>query len=323
MEVFQGPWSNFLDFRDSAITVGSFDGIHLGHQQILNRLVEGAKAQRLRSVVVTFEPHPRLVLTDSREPIHLLTPTEEKLELLRNWPLDLVCVLRFDKTASELSPRDFVQIVLKGRMGLKRIVIGYNHAFGKNRGGDRESLIAFSREMDFQVDTLNPVEVDGLIVSSSIIRGLLKEGEVALAAALLGRRYSLAGKVVPGAARGKRLKFPTANLAVSNTTKLLPADGVYCGLVRRQGYLLPAAVSIGVNPTFPGAKRTVEAHIIGFDGDLYGQNLEIQLVQWIRSERKFASESELSEQIAQDVNRSLSILESSDLLNKACGECQA
>ncbi|MFH1009833.1 MAG: bifunctional riboflavin kinase/FAD synthetase [bacterium] len=323
MEVFQGPWSNFLDSRDSAMTVGSFDGIHLGHQQILNRLVEGAKAQRLRSVVVTFEPHPRLVLIDSREPISLLTPTEEKLELLRNWPLDLVCILRFDKTASELSPRDFVQVVLKGRMGLKRIVIGYNHAFGKNRGGDRESLIAFSREMDFQVDILNPVEVDGLIVSSSKIRALLKKGEVALAATLLGRRYSLAGRIVQGAARGKRLKFPTANLTVSAATKLLPADGVYCGLVRRQGDLLPAAISIGANPTFPGARRSVEAHIIGFDGDLYGQNLEIQLVHWIRSERKFATEKELSQQIGQDVSRSLAILESFALLKKTWGECRA
>ncbi len=320
MEIFQGPWSNFLDYRDSAITVGSFDGIHLGHQQILNRLVECVKAQRLRSVVVTFEPHPRLVLVDSREPIRVLTPIEEKLELLRSWPIDLLCVLRFDKTASELSPRDFAQVVLKGRMGLKRIVIGYNHAFGKNRGGDRESLIAFSRELDFQMDVLNPVEVDGLIVSSSKIRSLLKQGDVARAATLLGRRYALKGKVVRGAARGKRLKFPTANLTVSDATKLIPADGVYCGLTCVQGELLPTAISIGSNPTFPDATHTVEAHLIGFDGDLYGRDMNLELVQRIRPQRKFESENELTGQIEKDVSESLAILEEHTLLNKTCVE---
>jgi riboflavin kinase/FMN adenylyltransferase len=320
MEIFRGPWANFLDYRDSAITVGSFDGIHLGHQQILNRLIECAKAQRLRSVVVTFEPHPRLVLSDSREPIRVLTPMEEKLELLRSWPIDLLCILRFDKTASELSPRDFVQVVLKGRMGLKRIVIGYNHAFGKNRGGDRESLIAFSQELDFQVDVLNPVEVGGLIVSSSKIRSLLKQGDVTRAASLLGRRYLLKGKVVRGAARGKRLKFPTANLVLSDTTKMIPADGVYCGLTCLQGELLPAAISIGSNPTFSDDARSIEAHFISFDGDLYGRDLTLEFVQWIRPQQRFDTENELTEQIEKDVSQTLAILEEQALLNKTCVE---
>jgi len=316
MEIFQGPWSNFLDYRDSAITVGSFDGIHLGHQQILQRLIDGAKGQRLRSVVATFEPHPRLVLADSREPIHLLTTTEEKIQLLRNWSIDLLCILQFDRTASELSPLDFVQIVLKGRMGLKRIVIGYNHAFGKNRGGDRESLITFSRELDFQVDVLNPVEIGGVIVSSSKVRSLLRQGDVARAAELLGRRYSLKGKVVQGYARGKRLSFPTANLALSNAVKLIPANGVYCGLVRARGEIFPAAISIGTNPTFSDARHSIEAHLIGFDGDLYGEVLEIEFVHWLREERKFAGERELAHQIGEDVQQSLAILEEYALLNK-------
>jgi riboflavin kinase/FMN adenylyltransferase len=316
MEIFRGPWSSFLDYRDSAITVGSFDGVHLGHQQILQRLIEGAKGQRLRSVVVTFEPHPRLILADSREPIHLLTPTEEKIELLRNWPIDLLCILQFDRTASELSPLDFVQIVLKGRMGLKRIVIGYNHAFGKNRGGDRESLITFSRELDFQVDVLNPVEVGSVIVSSSKVRSLLRQGEVARAAELLGRRYAVKGKVVRGHARGKKLNFPTANLAALNAAKLIPANGVYCGLGRTRGEIFPAAISIGVNPTFSDARHSVEAHLIGFEGDLYGEILEIEFVHWLREERKFASERELADQISQDVQQSLATIEEYALLNK-------
>ncbi len=316
MEIFQGPWSNFLDYRDSAITVGSFDGIHLGHQQILQRLIDGAKGQRLRSVLVTFEPHPRLVLADSREPIHLLTTTDEKIVLLRHWPIDLLCILQFDRTASELSPLDFVQIVLKGRMGLKRIVIGYNHAFGKNRGGDRESLITFSRELDFQVDVLNPVEIGGVIVSSSKVRSLLRQGDVARAAELLGRRYSLKGKVVQGYARGKRLSFPTANLALSSAVKLIPANGVYCGLVHARGEIFPAAISVGTNPTFADARHSIEAHLISFNGNLYGEILEIEFVHWLREERKFADERELADQIGKDVQQSLATLEEYALLNK-------
>lgn len=317
MEIFQGPWSNFVDFRGSAITVGSFDGVHLGHQRILRQLVESAEAQRLRSVVVTFEPHPRLVVEDTREPIRVLTPTEEKIEILRSWPIDLLCILRFDKTASELSPRDFVQVVLKGRMGLKRMVIGYDHAFGKNRAGDRESLIAFSRELDFQVDVLNPVKVADLIVSSSKVRSLLRRGGVAHVAELLGRRYSLRGIVGRGSARGKRLTFPTANLTVSGTAKLVPANGVYCAVARLGDESFPAAVSIGTSPTFPGAKYSVEAHLISFDADLYGQTLEIEFVRWLRQEQKFASERELASQIGKDVQQTLAILEEYTLLNKA------
>jgi len=317
MDIFFGPWSNFVDCRDSALTVGSFDGIHRGHQKIFKRLLESAKAQRLRSVVVTFEPHPRLVVPDSRQAIKLLTPTEEKIELLRKWPIDLLCVFRFDKTISELSHQDFAKIVLKGRIGLKRIVIGYNHAFGKNRGGDRESLIALSRELDFQVEVLNPVEVGDTIVSSTKVRDKLNRGDVMQAAELLGYRYALAGNVVSGFARGKQLKFRTANLQLADHTKLIPAEGVYCGVAHVEKQIFPAAISIGKNPTFSDKKQSIEAHLIGFDGSLYDQTLKIEFVQWLREPRKFASETDLSKQIGEDVKQSLTILEDQAILNKA------
>ncbi len=317
MEIFFGPWSSFIDSRDSALTVGSFDGIHLGHQKIFKRLLESAKAQRLRSVVVTFEPHPRLVVPDARQEIKLLTPTEEKIEILREWPIDLLCVLRFDKTISELSHQDFTKIVLKGRIGLKRIVIGYNHAFGKNRGGDRESLIALSRELDFQVEVLNPVEVGDIIVSSSKVRNILNQGDVTQAAELLGYRYALRGSVISGSARGKRLKFPTANLQLSDDIKLIPADGVYCGVAHVEEQHYPAAISVGKNPTFPDEKRSIEAHLIGFDGNLYDQTLKLEFVQWLRESRKFSTETDLSKQISEDVKQCLSILEDQAIFNKA------
>ena len=317
MEIFFGPWSNFIDTRDSALTVGSFDGIHLGHQKIFKRLLDSAKAQRLRSVVVTFEPHPRLVVPDQRQAIKLLTPTEEKIELLRKWPIDILCILRFDKTISELSHQEFVKIILKGRIGLKRIVIGYNHAFGKNRGGDRESLIALSRELDFQVEVLNPVEVGDTIVSSSKVRHQLNQGNVARAAELLGYRYALRGRVISGASRGKRLKFPTANLELSDKAKLIPADGVYCGIAHVEGQHYPAAISIGKNPTFADDKASIEAHLIGFDGHLYDQMLEIEFVRWLRESRAFPTETDLSKQIAEDVKQSLAILEDQAIFNRA------
>lgn len=317
MEIFFGPWSNIIDTRDSALTVGSFDGIHLGHRKIFKRLIDSAKAQGLRSVVVTFEPHPRLVVPDSRQTIKLLTPTEEKIEILREWPIDLLCVLRFDKSISELSHQDFTKIILKGRIGLKRIVIGYNHAFGKNRGGDRESLIALSRELDFQVDVLNPVEVGDIIVSSTKVRNTLNQCDVAQAAELLGYRYTLRGRVISGSARGKRLKFPTANLQLFDKTKLIPADGVYCGIAHVEGQHYPAAISIGKNPTFKGEKQSIEAHIIGLDGNLYDQTLEIEFVQWLREARKFSSETDLSEQIGKDVKQSLAIIEDQTISNRA------
>ena len=308
MDIFRGSWSNFTDVRDSVITVGMFDGVHQGHRAILQRVVESAQQQSLRSALITFDSHPRDVVHDGSATVPLLTTTEEKLELLKETGLNLVMVIHFDHSLSHLSPTDFVQIILKGRVGMRRIVIGYNHAFGKNRTGDRETLIAMSRTIGFSVEVVNPVRVNEQIISSSFLRGLGSQGLVAEAALGLGRYYSVRGLVVHGFGRGKRLNCPTANLGLIRPEKLSPHDGIYAGLARLGAETFPAAISIGYNPTFAEGKHSLEAHLINFDRDIYGEELEIQFVERIRSERKFSSETELSAQIHHDVEVAAGIL---------------
>jgi riboflavin kinase / FMN adenylyltransferase len=301
MEIFRGSWSSFADVRDSAITVGLFDGLHRGHRAILDVLTQAAKAQSLRSVVLTFDTHPRDVLREGAIPVPLLTTLEEKLELLAAAKVDLTMVLQFDQTLAKMSPADFVQIILKGRIGMRKIVVGFNHGFGKDRAGDRETLIAMTKSLGFSVDVVNPAHLGEAIVSSTYLRELISRGDVAQAADGLGRFYSVRGIIVHGMGRGKRLHWPTANLGAITAGKLCPRDGIYAGLAYVRGETHPAAISSGFNPTFAEGRHSVEAHLIGFDDDIYDELLEISFVDHLRTEKKFTSEQELSAQIAEDV----------------------
>jgi riboflavin kinase/FMN adenylyltransferase len=216
-----------------------------------------------------------------------------------------------------LSPADFVQIILKGRVGMRRIIIGYNHAFGKNRTGDRETLIAMSRTIGFSVEVVNPVRINEQIISSSYLRGLVTQGAVAEAALGLGRYYSIRGVVIHGFSRGKRLNCPTANLGLIKPEKLSPHDGIYAGLARLGGETYPAAISIGYNPTFGEGKHSLEAHLLNFDREIYGEELELQFVERIRSEKKYSSEADLAAQIHKDVEIVSGILSERGLLRVA------
>jgi len=315
MIVFRGSWSNFTDVRDSVVTVGLFDGLHLGHRAIIEHVVTAARAQSLRSVLLTFDAHPRDVLKQGSAPVPLLTTLEEKLALLGDSGLDLTLVIHFDHGLSRMSAGDFVQIVLKGRIGMRKIVVGFNHGFGKHRSGDRETLIAMSRSLGFSVDVVNPACIGETIISSSGVREMIAEGEVERAAEALGRNYSVCGVVVHGFGRGQRLGWPTANLGLIGQGKLSPRDGIYAGLAKVKGEAYPAAISIGYNPTFTEAKHSVEAHLIEFDGDIYDEEVELEFVARIRNERKFGSEDELSAQISDDVKSAVEILESRGLLS--------
>lgn len=308
MDIFRGSWANFNDSRDSIVTVGSFDGLHIGHRVLIDRITELARAQNRRSVVVTFDTHPRHVVRDERGPVPLLTTSDEKLDLLAQTGVDLAMLIHFDQGVAEMSPEDFVQMILCGRIGMKKIVIGYNHAFGKARRGDRESLIAMSRDMGFSVDVVNPVRVGDRIISSTYLRGLIREGQVAKAAEGLGRYYSIRGVVVRGFGRGKRLHWPTANLGLIKPDKLAPKDGIYAGVATIRGAAKPAAVSIGYNPTFAEGKHSLEAHLIQFDAEIYDEEIEVGFVERIRSEMKFSSEEDLSQQIGEDVKRAERLL---------------
>jgi riboflavin kinase/FMN adenylyltransferase len=301
MEIFRGSWSNFTDVCDSVVTVGFFDGLHLGHRAILDHVTGAAKAQALRSVVLTFDTHPRDVIHEPGGRLQLLTTLEEKLDLLAEVGMDLVLVVHFDHGLAQMSPNDFVQIILKGRIGMRKIAIGYNHGFGKHRTGDRETLIAMSRSLGFTVDVVNPVHLGEAIVSSTYVRELVASGRVVEAGQCLGRYYSVRGVVIHGYGRGRRLGWPTANLGLIAPGKLSPRDGIYSGLAKVRGEVFPAAISVGNNPTFAEAKHSVEAHLIDFDADIYDEVLEIRFVERIRSEKRFGSEAELSAQIGEDV----------------------
>lgn len=301
MEIYRGSWSNFTAVRDSVVTVGFFDGVHIGHRAILDRLTEAAHAQGLRSVVVTFDAHPRDVLRDSGTPIKLLTTVEEKLALLADSGVDLTMVIHFDHVLSQMSAGDFVQIVLKGRIGMRKIVVGFNHGFGKQRTGDRETLIALSKTLGFSVDVVNPTRAGETIISSTYLRDVIGDGYVEKAAAGLGRFYAVRSTVVHGFGRGRRLGWPTANLGLIAPGKLCPRDGIYAGLATVRGETHAAAISSGFNPTFAEGRHSIEAHLLDFDADIYDELLELQFVERIRGEKKFASESELSAQIGEDV----------------------
>ncbi|RQV99573.1 bifunctional riboflavin kinase/FAD synthetase [bacterium] len=311
MDIFRGSWSAFSDLRDSAVTVGSFDGVHVGHREVIARLVKTAREHDLRSVVITFETHPRDVMDSVDYPVPLLTTTEEKLDLLAETGVDLTMVLQFDHSLGELAPRDFVQVVLAGRIGMKKIVIGFNHAFGKGRQGDRESLIALSREIGFTVEVVNPTRIGDIIISSTKLRRMVIEGDLIGAAKGLNRYYTLSGTVIHGFGRGKRLGYPTANLGLIQSNKLPPKDGIYAGFgLLENGESYPAAISIGYNPTFGEGKHSLEAHLIGFDGDIYDQKLRLNFVQRIRGEEKYDAESELIRAIRKDIETISKLLKS-------------
>jgi riboflavin kinase/FMN adenylyltransferase len=316
MDIFRGTWSNFTDVKDSVVTVGTFDGVHAGHRAIIQRVVESANLQGLRSVLITFDTHPRHVVHDGNAPVPLLTTIEEKLALLAPTGLHLAMILHFDHSLAHLSPLDFVQIILKGRVGMRRIVIGYNHAFGKNRTGDRETLIAMSRALGFSVEVVNPIRVNDQIINSTHIRNLISQGSVGEAAIGLGRYYSVRGVIIHGFGRGKRMNCPTANLGLIKPEKLSPHDGIYAGIARLGREVFPAAISIGYNPTFGEGKHSLEAHILGFDRDIYGEELEIQFVERLRSEKKYSNEAELAVQIKRDVEHVAQIIDQHDAMRK-------
>lgn len=287
------------------VTVGVFDGLHLGHQALLRRALEVARGDPV--AVVTFDPHPRAVLGPPKRH-RLLSPLEERLELLRAWPVAAVAVLRFDVAVARQSYMEFVQRVLVDGLGARHLVLGYNLRLGHERLGTPERVAALGRELGYALDVVPPVEVDGRIASSTVVRELLDAGDAAAAARHLGRPYAMAGTVVRGSGRGRALGIPTANLDMP-PEKLVPASGVYAveAEVGAERYL--GALNIGTAPTFTSGAtwvggsppRVVEVHLLDFDGDLYGANLRVGLRERLRDERRFPDGSALAAQVRADL----------------------
>lgn len=294
----------------SCVTIGNFDGVHVGHQRLMARTCAKAKKRGLISVVVTFDPHPMTVLMGHKTP-PFITNTGQRLKLIEQQGPNVALVLEFTRQMAALEPEEFVRRYLVEGLRLKELVIGYDYAMGKGRKGNYDLLCALGKEMGFGVERLDPVIVGGAVVSSTRIRDLVQSGNVWDARPLLGRFFEVDGEVVDGMKRGAaRLGFPTANLRLEGT--LLPRPGVYAVWAELDGEPLQAVANVGYNPTFGDTGLTLEAHIMDFDRSIYGQRLSLQFVQRLRSERKFDSIDELKARIAHDVRLARIILGTAD-----------
>lgn len=300
--------SLFPQLTFPVVTAGTFDGVHLGHQKIIGRLQQIASENSGETVLITFDPHPRIVLFPEDNDLKLLNTKEEKINLLEQHGIDHLVVIPFTKEFSRLSSIEFVRNILVNRIGTKRLVIGYNHHFGRNREGSFEHLSEFGPVYGFQVEEIPAEEIHEVEVSSTKIRNALLSGDVVTASQFLGALYSISGKVVMGKQLGRTLGYPTANIEVQDRFKLIPALGIYAVKVHFQGKAFGGMMSIGTNPTVAGEKITLEVNIFDFNDDLYNKHITVSFIKKIRDEEKFPSLEILKAKMADDKQRTLSIL---------------
>jgi riboflavin kinase/FMN adenylyltransferase len=299
--------AKFSPEKDTIVTIGVFDGVHLGHKELISELLKQAGEKNLFSAVVTFRQHPEDMLL-SKTKLPYLTDIKTRVTLLKNEGIDIIVPLSFTKELAGLDARRFIGL-LQEHLRMRGMVIGSDFALGKAREGDKDNLRRLGKELGFSVTVVPPLEIAGEVVSSTTIRKAMAEGNMEKVRKLTGRYFSLHGKVVTGAGRGEGLGFPTANLNV-NSGQALPPDGVYAGLAHINGEIYQTMTNIGKDPTFGGNERTVEAYLLDYHGDLYGYELTVDFVAKLRNEKKFASADDLKKQVAEDVRQGKSILES-------------
>jgi len=293
----------------TAITIGTFDGVHIGHQSILQRLIKSAKKQNLKATVLTFFPHPRMVLQKDSD-IKLLNTMEEKGEILKKLGIDILIIHSFTKEFSRLSATEFVRDILVNDLKTKKIIIGYDHRFGRNRTADITDLRSFGNTYGFEVEEISAQEIDAVSVSSTKIRKALEEGDIETATKFLGYEYMLTGVVKKGKGLGRQLNFPTANLHIEAAYKLIPKNGVYVVYSTIDGKLIHGMMNIGVNPTVSGTTRSIEVHFFDFDKDIYEYSIQIHIVARLRDEQKFKSLDALKAQLAKDKIAALALISS-------------
>jgi riboflavin kinase / FMN adenylyltransferase len=291
--------------KDTLLTIGIFDGVHRGHQYLLGELTKEARKKNLLSGVVTFRQHPQAVLSPGSR-LSFLTSLTERERLLRQAGVDIVVILSFTRELAGIGPEKFLGW-LKEYLRMRGLVIGYDFALGTGRQGDTERLSELGQKMGFSVRIIAPVKIGGEVASSTTIRQALSEGDMARVTRLLGHPFSLRGRVVSGDSRGKSLGYPTANLAV-DTDQALPADGVYVSLAHTGDKSYPAMTYIGRRPTFDEKQQVVESYLLNFAGDLYNQEIAIEIRHHLRGDRKFESAQALSKQISEDVAQGLKLL---------------
>ncbi len=289
----------------TVLTIGNFDGVHLGHREIFRRVVDKARAIKGTAVVMTFEPHPLRLLAPEKAPLRLNTP-EEKVRLLAASCIDLLIVLNFTRELAEMPAEDFIREILVRRLDVRHLIVGYDYAFGRDRQGDPAFLAGQSRLHDFTLEVLDPIMADQQTYSSTAIRQILHEGRVADAIKVLGRNFTLDGEVVHGDGRGRKLGFPTANLVTQK--EILPRDGVYVVKVKWREDYYDGVINIGCRPTFAPSAPTLEIHLLDFQADLYGERLRIYFVERLRDEERFPSVEALQDAVVEDIARARQML---------------
>ena len=299
MTPFQGI-DSFKTNEKTVVTIGTFDGVHLGHHKIIEQLIAAAKQENCKSVILTFFPHPRLVLQGDNA-IQLLNTIEERTALLAQTGVDYLIIHPFDQAFSALSAEQFIKTILVEKLHLKKIIVGHDHRFGHNRTANFDDLVQYGKQYGFAVDQIEAETYQAVNVSSTKIRNALHTADVKLANAYLGHRYQLSGIVELGNQLGRTLGFPTANLQLGTSFKLIPKNGVYLVLSKMDSKLVYGLMNIGLRPTINGSTQTIEVHFLNFNADLYGQEITVELVDFLRDEIKFDSLTELKAQIEKDL----------------------
>ena len=306
MHVLTGTEGIPPEFRKAFITIGNFDGVHLGHRCIFQKLILEARKENRKALLVTFVPHPKMLLHPERRPFYLLTTIEEKIKLLEALGLDGLIIIPFTLEYAQTTAESFIFDVLWKNLQVRKIFIGHDYSFGKDKRGNEDMLKAFGKKLGFDLAVINALAVGDTVVSSTRIRAAILEGDVKTAAMLLGRPYNVSGAVIEGKRRGAALGFPTANIKPNK--ELLPAKGVYAAIVNLDGKRYNGALSIGLNPTFGDVQLSMEAHLMDFSGDIYGKYVDVLFIERIREERKFPGPEMLSLQIKKDAEEARGIL---------------
>jgi riboflavin kinase/FMN adenylyltransferase len=305
MEIIRVREKIYHDFRAPSVALGNFDGVHLGHQEIIGRTVESAHAKNRTAVVYTFDPHPRLVLGKAPDVPRITTP-RERADILEHLGIDVLILAEFTLEFAAQTPQEFVQNILVEELGTRHLFVGENYRFGKGRAGTPLVLKQMAAELGFNVHIVSQVKVGDAMVSSSRIREHLLRGEINEANLLLGREFTIEGRVIHGHHRGKQLGFPTAN--IKPEVKLHPPEGVYAVYCRIGEVCHPGVMNIGYNPTFKDRRVSYEVHILDFEQELYGETIRVYLVERLRAEMAFSGVEELKEQIGKDIELSRKIL---------------
>ena len=296
---------------NSVVTIGTFDGVHVGHKKIIKRLVKIAKKENLQAIVLTFFPHPRMVVQKDTD-IKMLNTIDEKNKLMEAEGIDHLVVKKFTKQFSRLTAQDYVSEVLVDTLHVKHIIIGYDHHFGRNRTANINDLKAFGEIYDFKVTEISAQEIDEVTVSSTKIRKALLNGDVQTANLFLGYNFMLTGKVIKGKGLGKQLSYPTANISIEETYKLIPKNGVYVVKTKINKTTVFGMMNIGTNPTVDGKVQSIEVHFFNFNQDIYGKTLEIEILERLRDEQKFDSLEDLKNQLSKDLINSKHYLKQND-----------